>query len=242
MATVGDVSVRRHYETALRERMVAAFGQPSGFQKGQGGGWNGTRNQASLRGAKQVVPSQSLLSNRLVRNRVDVNEPSVADAILIGCLVCHPQIAGERIERLAEAELLPPLLVRLTETMALVHADMPDVDFGSLRAALERAGQGEILSKVLNKLRQSGLGNIGPGGDPERAAAIWDDAAHLRFAAASLSSDRQAAAEALGRDGDECYLERLRDIQDQEQRRFLADNNEELETASVVHPFKEQSR
>jgi len=91
-------------------------------------------------------------------------------------------------------------------------------------------------------MRRSGLGNIGPGGDAERAAMIWDDAVHLRFATSSLSSDRQAAAEGLGRDTDEFHLARLRDIQDQEQRRFLADRDEKLETASVVHPFKEQLR
>jgi len=233
---IGDASVRRHYETALRERTEAVFGQPGPRRKG--GGRDGGRDYA--RGSQHVAPSQSLLSNRLVRNRAE--GPGLADAILIGCLVCHPEIAPERLERLADAELLHPDLVRLTETMALVLADAPDIGFGDLRSALEKAGQGKVLLSVFDKLRQSGLGNIGPGGDAERAAMIWDDAVHLRFATASLSSDRQAAADALGRETDECHLARLRDIQDQEQRRFLTDRDEELDTASVVHPFKEQLR
>ncbi len=230
VATIGNASVRRHYETALRERIDSVFGQPA-TRRGRAG-------SGAPRIARQATPSESLLSNRLVRRQG--GEPGLADAILVGCLVCHPEIAQERLERLAETAVIHPDLVRLTETMALVLADEPDVDFAALRGALERAGQGRPLGMVLNKLRASGLADIGPGGDAERAAAVWEDAAHLRFATASLSSDRQAAADALGTEDDERNLARLRDIQEQEQRRFLADRNDAAEAVSIVHPFKEQ--
>jgi hypothetical protein len=43
-------------------------------------------------------------------------------------------------------------------------------------------------------------------------------AAHLRLRAGALSTERKAAAQALGRDTSDMHLVRLRDIQEQDQR------------------------
>ncbi len=236
--TIGNTPVRRHYETAVRERIESAFGgiaRRFGRTRPQDSrARSGSRNRA--------VPSQSLMTNRMVNTSVAANNIGLGDAILVGCLLCHPDLAAERLEQLAEADLLPSDLVRLTEAIALVLADNPEIDFAGLKGALENAGHGPVLKLVLEKLRQSGLAEVGPGGNPERAAAIWDDAAHLRFATAALSSDRRDAADAFARKGDESDIARLRDIQDQEQRRLLMLGNEDPEVVTVVHPFKEQTR
>ena len=237
--TIDSMPVRRHYETALRERIEAAFGG-NARRRRQRDGPHGNRQGTGNR--NRAIPSQSLVTNRMVSASVGTNNIGLGDAILVGGLICHPDLAAERLERLAEADLLPIDLVRLTEAMALVLADTPDVDFSGLKGALEKAGHGPTLKLVLDKLRQSGLAEVGPGGNPERVIAIWDDAAHLRFATAALSSDRRDAADAFVRNGDESDIARLRDIQDQEQRRLLMAGNEDPETVTVVHPFKEQAR
>jgi hypothetical protein len=72
----------------------------------------------------------------------------------------------------------------------------------------------------------------------DRVATIWDDAAHLRLRAGTLSIERQAAALALGRDTSEFHLSRLRDIQEQDQRNLRPDHRDETEDVGIVHPFK----
>ncbi len=74
--------------------------------------------------------------------------------------------------------------------------------------------------------------------DAERAAAIWDDAHHLRLRAGALSIERQAAAAALGHDTSDVHLIRLRDIQEQVSRSLRPEQRDETEEAVIVHPFK----
>ena len=90
---------------------------------------------------------------------------------------------------------------------------------------------------ILEKLRGIGLGALA-GVDLERAAAIWDDAHHLRLRAGALSIERQAAATALGREASDVHLSRLRDIQEQVSRNLRPDQRDETEEAVIVHPFK----
>ncbi len=82
-----------------------------------------------------------------------------------------------------------------------------------------------------------GLGSLASAG-AEHAAAVFDDAAHLRLRAGALSIERQAAATALGREASDVHLGRLRDIQEQDQRSLRPDRHDETEGAVIVHPFK----
>ena len=82
-----------------------------------------------------------------------------------------------------------------------------------------------------------GLGGLAEG-DAEHAASVWDDAAHLRLRAGALSIERQAAAQALGRETSDVHLVRLRDIQEQVSRNLRPDDRDEVEDAGIVHPFK----
>lgn len=67
---------------------------------------------------------------------------------------------------------------------------------------------------------------------------MWDDAAHLRLRTGTLSIERQAAANALGREASEIHLVRLRDIQEQDQRSLRPDDRDAAEETVIVHPFK----
>ncbi|MYZ49847.1 hypothetical protein E4O86_19250 [Rhizobiales bacterium L72] len=164
--------------------------------------------------------------------------PSIGEAVLIGGLVCHPEIAADRLERLAELRFGTAELDALAGALATALGEAPETRFGALRERIEREGHGAALAAVLDKLRASGLGEVGPAGDPDRAALIWDDAAHLRERAAILSIERQAAAMALAHETSDFHLDRLRDIQEQDVRNLHPDSQEEPGEIGIVHPFK----
>ena len=104
-----------------------------------------------------------------------------------------------------------------------------------------RRWQGRDMAKRLRR-SWSGSGRPGLGGWPAaetgRAAAVFDDAAHLRLRTGALSIERQAAASAFARESNEVNLSRLRDIQEQDQRNLRPDQRDETEEAVIVHPFK----
>jgi DNA primase len=242
-AAIADQSVRRHYEIAVRDRIDAQFGARR-FARPRGSGrpgarGTGARGSGQRRPEEDATPSSSLLSNPLVRQNAGAGDrPTMSDAVLIGTLLCHPEIAGERLEQLAHCRFSSPGLARLAAALGLVLAEDPDVDASGLAERLHGGGHGKAVEAVLGKMRQAGLAAIGPGGDSERAAAIWDDAAHLRLRAGALSIERQAAAMALGRDASDFHLIRLRDIQEQDQRTLRPEGRDGSEDAVIVHPFK----
>ena len=151
--------------------------------------------------------------------------------------ILYPEIAAERLEMLADATFAGKGLADLAAALAAELAETPGISAGELRVALERAGHTTEITQLFEKLRGAGLGALSAAG-AERAAAIWDDAAHLRLRAGALSIERQVAATALGREASDVHLSRLRDILEQDQRSLRPDRNDETEGAVIVHPFK----
>jgi DNA primase len=238
---ITDQGVRRHYDTAIRNRLAAYFGTGPDRRRSRGkglpGGVAGRGRNAAM------VASESLLSNRLVRaggRALSASGPALADAILVGGLLCHPLLAEERLEILADTEFQQPDIARLASALALALAEQPDADHASLRALLGDQGHGAAIDLVLTTLRQFGLDAVGPEGAASRAATIWDDAAHLRRRAGTLSVERLEAARALGRDASAAHLTRLRDIQDQDLRQTLSDARDGVAEIEIVHPFKDR--
>jgi DNA primase len=235
VTAISDQTVRRHYEIAVRERTEKQFGA----------GRRPVRRPLAQRGLRRgepdrpvpAIPSASLLANPLVRESGRGASPSLGDAVLIGGLLLHPEIAAERLETFAETRFAAPAAAALAAALAARLAESPETDAIRLRAALEAAGHGEALAAILGRLRAAGLGWLA-GSEVSRAAEIWDDAAHLRLRAGTLSIERQAAALALGREASDVHLSRLRDIQEQDQRSLRADDGDTAEDAVIVHPFK----
>jgi DNA primase len=183
------------------------------------------------------------LSNRLVRaggRTLSASGLTPADAILVGGLLCHPSLAEERLEILADTAFQQPDIARLSAALALTLAEQPDATHASLRALLVGQGHGAAIDLVLKTLRQFGLDAVGIEGAASRAATIWDDAAHLRRRAGALSIERLEAARALGRDTSPAHLTRLRDIQDQDLRQTQSDTHNGVPEIEIVHPFKDR--
>jgi DNA primase len=234
--------VRRHYEIAVREQIERHFGswrRPSGPTR-SGRGFPGRSQRDRGRwNAEPTGPSQSLLSNPLVseRGRGGSADLALSDAVLIGTLLLHPEIASERLELLADSGLTGRPTAALANALASLMSENPGMSAAQLRSALQTAGHGRIVEAVLEKLLDSGLGRVIEASS-ERAASIWDDAAHLRLRSGALSIERKAAAQALGRETSELHLVRLRDIQEHDQRSLRPDDGESAGDTLIVHPFK----
>ena len=232
VATIHDPDVRRHYEAAVRERVSLQFGQTRRYSGPAVGGSRTRRFNPQPTG-----PSASLLAHPLVRSAGRSGGLSASDAILLGTLILHPQIAAERLESLAHTSFAGKASSALAAALTSELAESPGISSAGLRERLLRVGHGEAVDRVLEKLRQAGLGRLADA-DFERVAAVWDDAAHLRLRTTALSIERQAAASAFARELNEVNLSRLRDIQEQDQRNLRPDQRDEAEGAVIVHPFK----
>jgi DNA primase len=234
VATIGNADVRRHYETAIREQTQRHFGAQKPFRRARGsfagrGKWP----------TEPTGPSASLLSSRLVRERAHgaAAGPTLSDSVLLGALILHPEIAAERLESLADTHFSGAAASVLGDALASKLADNPQIDADRLVAALETAGHGKTVAAVLEQLKRAGLGRLAES-DTARAAAIWDDAHHLRLSAGTLSIERQAAAAALGRETSDIHLSRLRDIQEQVSRTLHPASEGDAGDTVIVHPFK----
>ncbi len=236
VATISDTGVRWHYEIAVRERADRQFRpvfQPRG---GRPAPFPGKRGRFP---PQPTGPSASLLSNALVRERGRAagQGPSLSDAVLIGILLRHPEIASARLELLGQAQFTGSAVSSLAAALASALSEHPGLGTAELAESLGRQGHGPTVDAVFEKLRRMGLGGLAEG-DAEHAAKVWDDAAHLRLRAGALSIERQAAAQALGRETSDIHLVRLRDIQEQVSRSLRPDDRDETEDAGIVHPFK----
>ena len=232
VSAIGHPDVRRHYEVAIRERLEKHFGarrRPAGGSSGQ---WRGTRRRFA---PEPAGPSASLLANPLVRAAGAGS--GLSEAVLLGVLLLHPDIAAERLEILATIQFSESSFAALATALGARLAEAPNIGAADLRATLEADRHGRAIATILDKLRRAGLGPLAEA-EIGRATAIWDDAAHLRLRAGTLSIERQAAATALGRETSDLNLVRLRDIQEQDQRNLRHDDRDEAEAAVIVHPFK----
>ena len=241
VSAIGDSAVRRHYEIAMRERIDTAFrprrGTPRAAFRGRAGHGSARGGRFPSAFQEAIGPSESLLANSLVRGAGRAAGPSLSDAVLLGILLIHPEIAAERLERLGPGDFQAAGTAALAGALASILAEEPELDATLLQGRLEQAGHGPAITAILDKLRGSGLGSLA-GIGAERAATIWDDAAHLRLRSGTLSIERQAVAQALGRETSEIHLIRLRDIQEQVSRALRSDTGDETGEAVIVHPFK----
>jgi DNA primase len=235
VATIRDGDVRRHYETAIRERVALQFGQGRRTERRERAGRFAPGQRRFP--PQPTAPSASLLANSMVRGSGRSSGPSISEAILLGAIVLHPEIAAERLESLAQAHFAGKGLDALAAAIISQLAESPTIHTAELKEILVRGGHGDALAAVLEKLSQSGFGWLSKT-DTERASTTWDDAAHFRLRTGVLSIERQAAASAFARESDEVNLSRLRDIQEQDQRSLRPEQRDETEGAAIVHPFK----
>jgi len=251
---IGDPDVRRHYDELYRDRLferrrqqrqpAAGQGRYSGGRgPGTGQGIGRGRGRPGARdgrpGSDWGEASPSLLSTSLVRGAGRSGASiSLSDAILVGALLAHPELAGERLEKLGDIGFADAALADLAAALSVELSQEPDLSADELQARLSARSPALPVSAVAGKLGSAGLVDLLPGGDAVRAAAIWDDAALLRLRMTTLSNARRAAARDLAEEAVEGGLTRLKDIQEEDLRLRHRAFDEERTEAVLLHPFK----
>jgi DNA primase len=235
VATIRDVDVRRHYEAAVKERIEKHFG--GGRPQANRNFPRGVREGRARFVPVPTAPSASLLANPLVQGGGRGGGASLSEAVLLGVLILHPEIAAERLETLGHAHFAGKGFAALAASLAAILAESPAISSQELQERLAAQGHSERVTAILERLRKTGLGGLAAA-ETGRVAAVFDEASHLRLRTGALSIERQAAASAFARESNEVNLSRLRDIQEQDQRNLRHDQRDGTEETVIVHPFK----
>lgn len=214
--TVGEASVRRHYQQEFEERVGAFFrpaeagngrvrGRPRGAG-GRGGSWRGP-------GSPRYVVSEALRNSRLMKRRggAAINPREAAIAVT---LVNHPGLAENRMEALAALELAS------TEPRNLLAALLDAIGEGAgdataVREAVAGKGLAEPLAAMEKLLARQGVWQALSDADSGDAETGLAHALALHNKKVQLNRELKAAEIAHGDDPSEESFERLRDIQNQ---------------------------
>jgi DNA primase len=148
VAAIGDTGVRRHYEMAVRERADRQF-RPA--FKGRGGRPAAFAGKRGRFPPQPTGPSASLLSNALVRERGrgGGQGPSLSDAVLIGILLRHPEIASARLELFGQAQFTGSAVLRWPPRLLPPCPSIRGLDAAELAESLGRQGMVQTAEAVL---------------------------------------------------------------------------------------------
>jgi len=169
VGTIRDLSVRRHYESNIRERLYSAWQKRNNFKKMplKSGyrKWPSSQNQSGRRsnGFQRSEPfgskkppfesgsaSQSLANSQMITGKL--GEMSNRDAVILATMLNHPWILDEFIEEIAALIFDSPGAERLRDNILDVHARRNPLDRESLSTQLSEKGLGVMVARVSRTL------------------------------------------------------------------------------------------
>lgn len=211
-ATIGRIRherVRRHYASAIAERLREFFGPDRRQQAGRG--TRGGRGTWENRG--QRAPASSELARRLAAPAATWSR---REAILLLTLVNHPEFLAERAEDVAALDVAAAELSRL-KSVLLDAAAEGETDPAVIRARIARAGLSGTLERIEKMWEASARAEWWVAADAARVdvARAWDHTAALHTKLVTLHKELKAAETALESDPSEENFARLYDIQEQ---------------------------
>ena len=223
---IADETLRRHYRQEIEARLGTLFGRAPGgggayggarrAPQGQGGGFrpSGGRFGAppSPRGylEQAVPPSPSLTRSSLFASGRAVI--SQREALITLIAVNHPRLTATYAEDLAGLDFANRDLVRLVDSV-LGRLSDPYIDAPAVRAAIDKAGQAELLGRVERAAGQSTAWCVRPDAEERDAEEVLKQALALHRRARALHKELRSAELALGEDATDENLNRLREIQ-----------------------------
>ncbi len=212
VAQIGESSVRRHYEDAVRENLQQFFGRQRPGERGRGM----SRRQPSRGGGKVVAyrpvgaTASAELSRHLARPAAGLPR---REMILLLALVNHPAMLAEHAEAIAELEFASSDLDRLKRALLDMAADDAH-DPDEARRRLERAGLSGLLTRMEQLWDASGRAEWWVARELAEVdvARGWDHTAALHRKLVTLHKELKAAEAALEGDPSDENLARLFDI------------------------------
>ena len=225
---ITDETLRRHYRQEIEARLGALFGRAPGggggygkqgvrrAPQGQGGGFRPAGGRFGAppppRGyLEQAVPASPSLtrSSLFASGRAVISQ---REALITLIAVNHPRLTATYAEDLAGLDFANRDLVHLVDSV-LGRLSDPYIDAPAVRAAIEKAGQAELLGRVERAAGQSTAWCVRPDAEERDAEEVLKQALALHRRARALHNELRSAELALGEDATDENLNRLREIQ-----------------------------
>ncbi len=221
--SVGDETVRRHYEQALGERVRDLFGgggatapgnrrpqagRPSAFRRGKPDGPADPRYVPTFR--TQITPVSAALQQ--IRSRPVAG---LRETVLVMTMAHHPALITDHFDAFAHLELTNRDLDSLRSQILEIAAEDPHVGSEALMQRLIGAGQGELVERLDRHLKQGGIWQAEPTAPLQDALDGWLQALTLHRKARTLHKELKDAEAALASDPSDANLAHLVDIQKQ---------------------------
>ena len=225
---ITDETLRHHYRQEIKARLGALFGRAPGAggggraygrqagPQGQGGGFRPSGGRFGAppppRGyLEQAVPASPSLtrSSLFASGRAVISQ---REALITLIAVNHPRLTAIYAEDLAGLDFANRDLVHLVDSV-LGRLSDPYIDAPAVRAAIEKAGQAELLGRVERAAGQSTAWCVRPDAEERDAEEVLKQALALHRRARALHKELRSAELALGADATDENLNRLREIQ-----------------------------
>lgn len=217
VATIGNETVRRHYEVEIAARLHRLFRRsdaraPSRW-RGRGGGHNGGRlpDAMSPRVDSSLVTASLRRSGLLSRAAARLPE---RETVLVATMLHHPALLAIHAEAFAEIEIgareLDSLRRRIIE-----HAAIGETGAETLKETLAAEGLAELIGQLDRLLAERGHWQARAGAADRDAETGWMQALALQRKAGALHKDLRAAEAAFSLDPNEENWVRLRDLREE---------------------------
>jgi DNA primase len=226
IASIGDGSVRSHYEQDMRARLAKAWGHASAqrFQGRPGRNapaagrqrWQGRSAGPGAMSARRLPPepiasTSSLRSSALVAD--DQSSPPYREALLLKVLLNHSWLIEEDAEAIAALPFTHRGFTRVRDAMLSLHAEQNCLDSTGLRTHLTVLGLAQILALVERAITHRGDKFAEPEADRAAVEAGWRHAVALHNTQVGVRRALMAAERAWHAEGSEEALARIRELQ-----------------------------
>ncbi len=208
---IKDESVRFHYQQAMRERVLAFFGNARA-NRNQGGNFRKGEQQRKGPIAEGRMPvSESLARSAMVKG----GSIPIREAAIIVALISHPALIEENYEQIEMLDLSHPGLVQLHAAMldALAHDVAGNRE--SLLEVIRAAGLEPVWDLATTMVRRVREWSALEDAALDDARDAFAQALHLHRSQRTLHKELKAAEIALASESTEENFLRLLDIQSQ---------------------------
>ncbi len=219
--TVGDESVRRHYEQALSSRAREYFGGERSSPRGA----MGQRPRAIARRGKpegpadpRYVPTYRMQTTQVSPALAQIRSRSVAglrETVIVMTVLRHPALLAEHFDAFAHVELTNRELDSLRSQILEIAAEDPHISTEGLDGRLDGAGFRELVERLDRHLREGGIWQASAGASEQDALDGWRQALALHHRARTLHKELKDAEAALASEPSEANHAHLVDIKNQ---------------------------
>jgi DNA primase len=218
VGAIRDETVRRFYRDEIESRLRQLSPQGAQVQGRYGGGAPRSGSRRGFR-ADDPPPSPRITTklNPLYAGTTNSGGPvpfQDREAMIISCLLVHPQLLGIEAEELSALELNDPDAQALRSLLLDAAAETAHPVGEVLRARLDRAGMGEAAARLAAHIRPGDRWVLDPHVDPMRLEDALRQAVILHGKSGALNSELRLAERALAEDATEANFAWLCDVKE----------------------------